>query len=257
MRVTQFPDVDDLLTELLARIKNIVGEQLVGLYLYGSLVWGDFNPKASDIDVLVAMSSAIDATVFDRLDSVHGELARKYAYGREDRLEIAYVPLDLLQSFKAQRGHIAIISPGEPFHIKDAGNDWLLNWYFVQEKGIALFGPPPQTIITPISQEEFVHAVQEQAKDWKEWIDHAEHSRPYQAYAILTMCRALYAYKNSEQVSKKHAAVWAQTVLPQWSSLIQNALKWREEWRNNNIDHEATYSETKSFVDFVADQLAE
>jgi Domain of unknown function (DUF4111) len=100
--------------------------------------------------------------------------------------------------------------------------------------------------------------VREQAKDWRGWVHHAARDRKGQAYSILTMCRALYAWKNGEQASKRQAALWAQEHLPQWASLIQNALAWRDAWRDEEVavDNAATFPETVRFVNFVVDQIA-
>ena len=49
----------------------------------------------------------------------------------------------------------------------------------------------------------------------------------------MTMCRALYTLKLEEYLSKKQAALWAEKELPEWSSLIQQALSWRDV----GIDH--------------------
>jgi hypothetical protein len=61
------------------------------------------------------------------------------------------------------------------------------------------------------------------------------------AYAILTMCRALYTIRTGEPVSK----IWRGGVggeeLPEWSTLIRNALRWRQDWRETDVDHEATF----------------
>ncbi len=37
----------------------------------------------------------------------------------------------------------------------------------------------------------------------------------------------------------------------------RNALVWREGWRNEQVDHEATLPETVRFVQFVIDQIVE
>ena len=39
-----------LLDELVADIRGVIGDDLLGLYLYGSAVTGGFDPGASDID---------------------------------------------------------------------------------------------------------------------------------------------------------------------------------------------------------------
>lgn len=69
------------------------------------------------------------------------------------------------------------------------------------------------------------------------------------------MCRAFYTLKEGGIVSKKRAATWAEKEWPEWSSLIQRALVWREEaWSDEHIDHDATLPETRQFVSFAIDQ---
>jgi predicted nucleotidyltransferase len=158
MQATLYPDINILLDILLSRIQSILGKKLVGLYLYGSLVMGDFDHESSDIDLLAVISSDIDDEEFSRLDKMQTDFINKYKEW-DDRIEIAYLSENALKTFKTQRSQIAIISPGEPFHVKDAGIDWLMNWYIVREKGVTLFGPPATSIIPSISKEEFIHAV--------------------------------------------------------------------------------------------------
>jgi len=255
MPLTPYAEIDELLGNLLEYVRQILGKNLTGFYLYGSLVTGDFDGESSDIDLLAVTAADIEFRDFDRLQKMHDDFVSEHPQW-DDRIEIAYVSVAALRTFKSHRSQIAVISPGEPFHIKEAGKDWLINWWVVREKGVAIFGPPPATLIELISKEEFVQAVREQAKEWGEWIS-CLFKRKEQAYAILTMCRALYACQNGEQASKQKAAQWAQEHLPQWASLIQKALVWREAWRDDAVDHMATFPDTVRFVHFVIDRIGE
>jgi predicted nucleotidyltransferase len=254
MQFTPYPDINSFFNTLLLQLKAILGDRLIGVYLFGSLVWGDFEYESSDIDLLVVTSSNITYNEFDKLDVMQKDLAKTYSHAKEGMIEIAYMSEDALQTFKTKRSQIAIIHPGEPFHIKDAGKDWLMNWYSVQEKALTLFGPPAKTLIAHITREEFIQAVRDYANAWRSRIN-GLHGRPGQAYAILTTCRAYYTYKNGEQTSKKRAANWTAKEFPQWSTLIENALKWREDWRSNQVDAEETLPEIKQFVHFILDQI--
>jgi hypothetical protein len=253
MQATAYPHINEVLETLLSQMQQILGDKLLGLYLYGSLVAGDYDDDTSDIDLLAATAGEIDPAEFNALKKMQDDfvvLRPKW----QDRLEIAYLSLHALKTFKTQASPIAIISPGEPFNIKDAGKDWLVNWYVVREKGVTLFGPPPTTIIEPISKEEFIEVVKEHLVWWREWIDEM-HTRGSQAYAILTMCRALYTVKNGEQLSKLRAALWAQQELPEWASTIKNALVWRKLSREENVVYDPTLPETRRFVHFVIDRI--
>ena len=253
MQETPYADINRPLESLLSHMRHIFQEKLVGLYLYGSLTTGDFDPESSDIDLLAATTSDVSDTEFEALCAMHRDFARDHPEW-EDRVEVAYLSVTALRTFQSERSPIAVISPGEPFHMKEAGRDWLMNWYIVHERGVALFGPPAKTIIAPITQEEFVRAVREHAAGWGGWVNDLR-DRKGQAYAILTMCRALHVHRTGEQASKRQAALWAQEELPEWSRLIHSALAWREAWREEQVDHAATYAETIRFVHFVRNQI--
>lgn len=253
MQTTPHADANRLLESLLARLQGLLREKLVGLYLYGSLATGDFDPGISDVDLLAALASGLGDAELASLRAMHGDLARDEPEWA-DRVEVAYVSLRALRTFRSERSSIAVISPGEPFHAKDAGSDWLANWYAVREEGRALFGPPAATLIAPISRDEFERCIRGYAADWGDRI-HGVRERREQAYAILTMCRALHLHCRGERASKREAARWAQDELPQWSGLIRNALAWRRAWREESVDHAATRAETVSFVQLVRDRI--
>jgi len=248
---TPYDDINVLLESLLSQFLHVLQQQLVGVYLYGSLTAGDFDHESSDIDLLVATRTDISKAEFEALDAVHRDFAIANPEW-DNRIEVAYLSVTALQTFKTETSRIAVISPGEPFHMKDAGRDYLQNWYAVREIGKTLVGPLPTAVIAPITQDEFVHAVRVYVK----WVgDKVGRSRKGQAYAILTMCRALHVHRLGMQASKRQAALWAQKELPEWSPLIQNALAWRAAWRDESVNHAATYPDTVRFVTFVRDQI--
>jgi predicted nucleotidyltransferase len=255
VQATPYGDVNELLEDLLAGIKAILGGKLVGLYLYGSLVTGDFDYDISDIDLLAATDEDIDDSEAAALEQMHTEIADRYK-DWDDRIEVQYLSLEGLETFRTRNSRMGNISPGEPFHVIEAGRDWLMNWYVVREKGVALYGPPPATIIKPFLKEEFLQAVVQRASDFGSWIGNTRNSRPYQAYAILTACRDLYGYRHGKRASKKQAAEWAAKELPEWAPLITNALKWRAEARQAKVvDHEETYPQAERFVRYVSNLM--
>ncbi|TLS38039.1 nucleotidyltransferase domain-containing protein [Pseudalkalibacillus caeni] len=56
----EFPySVQQQLNELNKRLIDILGNDLTGIYLHGSLAMGCFNPARSDIDILAVSSSSL------------------------------------------------------------------------------------------------------------------------------------------------------------------------------------------------------
>lgn len=186
---------------------------------------------------------------------MHHDLVIEYPQWK-NRIEVQYFSLQGLKTFRSRTTKLAVISPGDPLHIVDAGKDWLMNWFFVQDYGVTLFGPAPSTIIDHISKNEFLKSVKGHAMQWRIWVKKTKTSRPYQSYAILTLCRALCSYKSGKQVSKKFAATWVQKKFPEWAPLIRSALRWRAVARQNKkIDHKTTFPLTVRFVNFMINKI--
>jgi hypothetical protein len=256
MDATISADVNRMLDLLLARISQTLGKKLIGLYLYGSLVTGDFDEVVSDIDLLAVTTNSLATSELDSLKAMHAAIGTENPTW-DNRVEVAYVSQDALRTARTHRSTIAATSPGEPFHTKEAGSDWLINWYVVRTYGKTLYGPPPETFIDPVTQEELIQTVHLLAGLWREATYEETWSRNAQVYATLTLCRAFYTVKEGGFVSKKQAALWATQELPMWSSLIQAALtSWREDWYNDHIESGATLPETRRFVRDVVDRIA-
>src|SRR3990172_11921967 len=97
MQETPFPDINRLLESLLSRMRQILQERLVGVYLYGSLTTGDFDPGSSDIDLLAVTSSDVSGRESGSLRAMHLEFARENP-GWEDRVEVAYLSVTATRS---------------------------------------------------------------------------------------------------------------------------------------------------------------
>lgn len=255
MIATGYPEADALLTDLLARMRATLGERLLGVYLYGSLVWGDFDPAISDIDLLAATAEMPAAAELAALERMHADVAQGNPAWR-DRIEVQYASREYLATFRTRRGPIAVISPGEPFHVVDAGDEWKINWYFVLAYGVTLAGPAPSAWIAPIGQAEFVAASRDLALDWRERIGKAAGSRPYQSYSILTLCRAWYTCSTGQQISKRRAATWAAERLPEHAPLIASALEWRANANDTSADPAASFPAAERLVRLLLTKIA-
>lgn len=247
LKVAQYADIKILLDLLLAEVQKALGPKLSGLYLYGSLVRGGFDYRVSDIDLLAVTSDDLNESDFASLKEMHSEFARRHPTW-DNHIEVQYASESALKTFRTRSSKIAVISPGEPFHVIDAGIEWLTNWFFVQDHGLTLFGPMPSELIAPISKDEFVQAVYDHAIFWKDHVKQTRNSRPYQSYAVLTLCRALYTVTYKQQVSKQEAADWAIMQFPGWVDFIKEALYVRSHAWESRADADKTYPKTKKFV---------
>jgi predicted nucleotidyltransferase len=241
------PAVAAVLGAIREQVVAVTGSSLLGLYLFGSLATNDFDAEVSDIDLLAVLADAPRGRLVGRLRRMHADLARANP-AWEDRIEVIYVSTHGLARCRTHPTTIAVISPGEPFHLVEAGRDWILNWYPARQHGVRLLGPPITTLIPPIPTAEYLQEVRRSLVGFTNRI--ADGAPPgSQAYAILTMCRGLYALRFGERLSKPAAAAWAQQAFPQWADLIRRALGWRQRQRDPDWqDGAATVAATRSFV---------
>src|SRR6267142_820151 len=60
--------VSTLLQDLTTQLPVILGRNLVGIYLYGSVTQRSFNPKRSDVDCIVVTQRDLSDAQFKKLD---------------------------------------------------------------------------------------------------------------------------------------------------------------------------------------------
>ncbi|MFC4454759.1 aminoglycoside adenylyltransferase domain-containing protein [Deinococcus sonorensis] len=248
------PDVQQLVGRLAQELPQQLGESLMGLYLHGSLVTGDFNPQRSDIDLLAVLAQDPSEEDLEHLHRFHRELEAEEPAWR-GRIEVNYSSLAGLRDFRTQPHLMARISPGEPLHLVQATRHYLLQWYMAWHSGVALFGPPPQDLLPSFDPAEFVAVVREHAGNWPVWITEMDPGQEGgHAYAVLTVCRALYTVTTGEQRSKKQAAVWAAQRLPAWAGLIDWAVEW---WFDTGAARaRPDCSTVQRFVMSISEQIA-
>ena len=254
MHTTLDPHVNAVLEILLKRMQAILSQKLVGLYLYGSTVLGDYTDKVSDLDLLAALSSDLSDAEAEAIRQMHADIVAEFPEW-DDRIEVQYTSTQSLAHFKAQRHVMGNISPGEPFHIIEAGAEWLVNWYFVQTYGLVLYGAPAADIIPPLTEQDFIDAVREHILMWREYINDLSEWHGSQAYAIMTMCRGLYTVTHREHVSKQKSADWGIGAYPQWAELIRNAIVWRQAQHDPTARYPASLAETRRFVAFMIEEM--
>ena len=232
MMPTLYPDVNRLLGFMLERVQTILREKLVGFYLYGSLSAGDFDPESSDIDFLIVTTEELGSNLLDALRAMHAQIAASgLHYAR--KLEGSYIPQGALRRYDPANAKHPTIGIDWEFGLGQHGTNWILERWIVREKGIVVWGASPKTLIDPVPPDELRSAVCGMLREfWQQQLDGPDWLRPrdYQAFAILSLCRALYTISEGKVATKPEAADWAQQTLdPKWRPLIDKALVWRHQ----------------------------
>lgn len=254
---TPYRDVNEIIALLTRDLKTIFGSQIAGLYLTGSLTYGDFDRDKSDLDFYGILEKEFSPGQREQVKDMHANIEKLYPKWAH-RIEIPYVLRSVLGSVEPPKMSRPIFNAGELWNPDPPfGDNWLINLYVVRECGVALIGPDPKSLIEPIDIDDVREASRRDLHG--RWEQKINSSQPFgdekhwdislmQAFTVLTMCRILYRAKNDDVASKRAAAKWVKENYGVWSGLIEKAEKW-ERGKHMNIGAEA--------VDFVKFTLHE
>lgn len=249
--MTIHPAAAPLVEALRDGIRGALGENVVGVYLRGSLALGGFDPETSDVDVLVVTQSPVSDAEFESLAALHERIpARDNEFGRH--YEVSYVDCASIRRFAPGERRHPTIGSDWPFGRSDHRDNFTLERWTVRERGVTLIGPDPKTLIDPISKQELQEAARSELRtrteDWaRELIEAPDwlRTRYYQAFEIETVCRALYTVACGELPTKPQAVEWALATLPpRWQPLVE----WSQEVRADKTADTSRFGEIVRFV---------
>jgi predicted nucleotidyltransferase len=230
-----YPELREVLARFVGDITAELGDNLVGIYMVGSLAIGDFDLD-SDVDFLVIIQHELSEANTQHLPEIMTAIQETGSYPA-NHLEGSFIPL-------ADVNDWGIVGKKDFYYFDNGStelektthdNQWHVRWV-LRERGITLLGPVPQTFVQPVPAEEIANemktAMLRSLKDFGDEIDRPRsfwNSRFGQSFAVLTYCRMLQTLKTGTVHSKKAAAAWAKGVVePRWVPLIEQAWQERE-----------------------------
>jgi len=251
---TPYSEVNEVLNLLHKNAKAILGDQFVGMYLYGSLSSGDFNLETSDIDFLFVTESNLSEEIIAKLEVMHQQTWAT-SLKRAGKLEGSYVPRDLIRKHDPNGAPCPTVNEGK-FYVDKRGSDWIIQRHVVRECGVVIEGPDPKTLIDFVTPDDIRGAVMGTLTEWwfpmlddPTWLHKGEDRD--RAYAVITMCRVLHALETGTITSKPKAARWAREKLDEpWKQLIDKAIA-----VSNHEEQVLSLGDALSFIHFTKDTI--
>lgn len=221
-RPTPYPDLNDVLQELVDGIQFILGDTAIAAYLQGSFAIGGYD-RHSDVDFVVAVKDELTEPQVQALQDLHAHL-----YSLEcswaQHLEGSYFPRRTLEDLSRCGSPLWYLEHGsQSLAPSDHCNTIVVRWT-VREHGVTLFGPDPKILIGSIPVEALRAEIRAVILDWgREILTEPERfeNRFYQSFIVLTYCRMLRDLVAGDTGSKRAGAAWATANLePRWAGLI-------------------------------------
>ena len=255
---TPYSELNQVLAELVSRMQHILGDDFVDAYLQGSFAVGDFD-QHSDVDFIVAIEDDLTPRQVDALQVMHDRIYQLQSQWAQ-HLEGSYFPREILRHHSKRDTELWYLDHGARSLIRsDHCNTLLVRWV-VREKGVSLAGPPPQTLVPPISRRLLREEIFETLVNWGQKIldDPAPfNNRFYQGYIVLNYCRMLHDLHRGYPGSKREGAEWAKSVLdPSWSDLIDGAWDSRPDpaQKVRQPPDPKDFERTLKFVEFIMNE---
>ncbi len=230
---TPYADINAVLHDFEGRIRAILGNHFVGMYVYGSLAVGDFDPRHSDIDFIVVTDADLSDDLCAALREMHARFDESGSVWAA-KVEAAYIPLEALRHAGPTAAKYPQIEKHKTLVREPLEMGWAFQRHTLLEHGIVVSGPELRTLIGPADPDALRRAIVpitngwlEQARhdpDWLAWV----RQQDARSFVVLTLCRSLWTLQFGSVTSKAAAARWAQEQLePRWARLIERSLEQR------------------------------
>jgi predicted nucleotidyltransferase len=252
MSPTPYPELDDVLREFHSRLVAVLCDDLVGIYLHGSLAIGDFDEAESDVDFVVVINRELTDAQSTELKVLHADILALPSHFAK-RLEGSYFPRALLNNSDTVGKNTLWFLNGGTRTMGQAvyDNSWVVLWE-LHNLGIAVVGPDPKTLFSPVPAAILRREVLSEMKGWRNTLvlnPDSINCSWNQSFVVLTYCRMLNTLESGAIHSKLASVRWSKLALPErWHSLIRRA------WNKRKDLHQAGRqpAETSEVIETLA-----
>ena len=244
---------DKVIDQFTQKSMEILGENLVGVYLHGSAVMGCFHPKKSDLDFIVVVKDAVS----DVNKKVFMEMVTKLnAQGPEKGIEMSIVKREVCDPFIYPTPFELHFSVGclnwyleDPtgFVQKMNGTDKDLAAHFtvIRARGKCLYGASIEEVFGQVPREAYVDSI------WYDVEGALEEIAENTMYLTLNLARVLAYLKEDQVLSKQEGGEWGLRNLPEkYHGLLREVLK---EYRGGEPAYDVELA--KEYAQFMLSEI--
>ena len=250
------PQTDSMINGFVERSKEILRDNLVGVYLHGSLVMGCFNPQKSDIDLIVV----VERPLTDPVKRAYMEMVVEYnALGPAKGIEMSVVLREVCKPFvyptpyelHFSAGHLKWYEEAPDEYIREMNGtdeDLAAHFTIIIHRGKCLYGAPIEEVFAEVPSCDYMDSI------WFDVEGAAEEITEYPMYLTLNLARVL-AYKEEGLVlSKKEGGDWAlEHMSAEYRPLIADAMREYSEGADIVYDDDLA----KRYAEYVINQLTQ
>lgn len=244
----------ELLNLFVQESKEILGRELVGIYLHGSAVMGCFQAEKSDIDLIVVVKDGItDESKRKFMDMVTGLNERAPKKG----IEVSIVRENVCRPFVYPTPFELHFSITHLSWYREAADDYIrkmkgtdkdlaAHFTIICHRGRKIYGKEIREVFDEVDQTYYFDSILSDVEN------SAEEITEQPVYIVLNLCRVL-AYKRDRLIlSKKEGGEWGLTNIPErYAGLLMSAM---EEYRTGKTMQFAG-ALAKEYAQYMLEQI--
>lgn len=221
-------NTERLLNGFVEESKNILRDNLAGIYLHGSLVMGCFNPQKSDIDLIVV----VDRPLTDSVKRAYMDMVVGYnALGPTKGIEMSVVLSQVCKPFvyptpfelHFSKAHLEWFKKDPDDYIRrmnGTDKDLAAHFTVINKRGRCLYGAPIQEVFAEVPSDDYMDSL------WYDIEGAPEEITENTMYLALNLSRVLAYEEEGLVLSKREGGEWALDHLPaQYRPLIADAMR--------------------------------
>lgn len=233
-------------------LTQLLSDNLVGIYVWGSVATGSFVDGLSDIDQLIVVKRSIDDGQLAKLQDWAAQLMQEEKCA--EKFDAVIVTTETINAGDGSGSQGGIeFWKGELQWTDNCLGDNPLVLDTVLKSGQCLYGPPATEVIQAVPTEKIVNALKQEIGSLEDGLENHFDDMGWRYYAITTLCRILYTFKEANYLSKKDALLWYRDTQPPRETLIEAALAYYD--GDSTLVAALEAKEFQNFIDDVAQVL--
>lgn len=251
--------IQGLLDYFVAESRHILGTNLTGIYLHGSAVMGCFNPKKSDIDLILVVRDGVNDPAKRQFMDMVVELNKQ---APEKGLEFSIVKEEVCNPFVYPTPfelHFSVAhlnwyeTNPEDYVAKMKGEDKDLAAHFtiIYHRGRVLYGKDIREVFARVSHEAYMDSI------WCDIEAAGEDILDNPMYIVLNLCRVLGYKEEGLILSKKEGGEWMLDKLAAGDRMGEEKTIDAEGGGNAERSFESVQCKEKGFARLIRDALKE
>ena len=246
----------NLINEFVDKSKQILKENLAGIYLHGSSVMGCFNPNKSDIDLIIVVN---DIMSDDSKKAYMDMVVDLNSYAPAKGIEMSIVRKEFCNPFIYPTPFELHFSAMHLKWYKDNSEDYIFkmngtdkdlaaHFTIIKKRGKCLYGQPIDDMFSDVPKTDYMDSI------WLDIAEAVEEIDENTMYLTLNLARVLAFAKDGLVLSKKEGGDWGIENLPEkYHSLIKDAISEYESNLEPQYDKEIAVNYARYMLKSIRD----